>query len=47
VSKATPLLTQNVSGLDENNLTIITKLVECPVVESVPLLADVLYIGLL
>lgn len=42
VSKATPLFTQNLYGLDVYNLTNITKLVECPVVDKTPLLALVL-----
>jgi len=45
VSRATPLLTQNVSGLELNIRTHITKLVECPVVDSTPFRADVLYNG--
>lgn len=45
VSSATPLFTQNLYGLLLFSLHHITKFVLCPVVESTPLLADVLYTG--
>ena len=45
VNSATPLLTQWESGMSIGTLTIITKLVECPVVLNTPLRAKVLYKG--
>ena len=45
VNKATPLFTQCEDGRELGSRKNITKFVECPVVESVPLLIDVLYIG--
>lgn len=45
VSNATPLFIQWLSCLSVGRRMNITKFVECPVVESVPLRADVLYTG--
>lgn len=44
-NKATPLITQNLEACLEGNVTAVTKLVECPVDESVPALAEVRYNG--